>query len=256
MKIHHCTQQSPEWFELRRGLATASAADRIITPKKGELSAQADDYIAELISHRYVGIEPGFQSQAMLDGIAREPLAREWYVNAKIMEVRQVGLVVTDCGRFGASPDGLVGIDGALEIKCPQAKTHVKYLLDGRLPDEHKCQVHMELFVTSAAWIDFVSYCPPMPALVVRVEPDDFTKRLAVVLESFHEKYQIALAKIEKFTPANLHAKAMPKLKEAASKGPDCLKEAWENLTKETRAACAADLPKLKEQANRFNEQK
>ena len=105
MKIHHCEQRSPEWFELRRGLATASACDRIITPKKGDLSAQADDYIAELISHRYVGIEPGFQSQAMLDGIAMEPLARAWYERKRKIEVQQVGLCVTDCGRFGASPD-------------------------------------------------------------------------------------------------------------------------------------------------------
>lgn len=196
MKINHCIQGGTEWWEFHRGLATASSFDRIITPKKMELSAQADDLIAELISHRFIegSIAPtGYISPAMVNGIELEPEARRWYEFENDCEVQQVGICITDDGRFGASPDALVGGDGGLELKCPLPKTHVKYLLAGTLPDEYRCQVHGELFVTGRAWFDFVSYCPGLPPFCIRVVPDEFTKRLAVVLDLFWDKYERAL---------------------------------------------------------------
>lgn len=198
MKTHHCIQGSAEWWELHRGIPTASSFDRIITPKKAQISAQADDLIAELIAHRFMdSIAPeGYTSDAMLKGIQLEPEARRWYEFEHGVEVQQVGICISDCGRYGASPDALVGEDGGLELKCPLPKTHVKYLLAGTLPDEYRAQVHGELLVTGRAWFDFVSYCPPMPPLTVRVVPGEFTMQLAKALDQFWERYQEALAKI------------------------------------------------------------
>lgn len=199
MKIIECQQYSPEWWEARRGIPTASAFDRIITPG-GKLSAQADDYIAELIGDR-VCLTPNFLterpvSRAMANGTDCEPQARSWY-ELEHAEVQQVGFVVTDDLRFGCSPDGLVGSDGLLELKCPTLKTQVKYLLAGPvLPPEYKPQVHGQLFVTGRAWVDFVSYAPGLDKLLVRVFPDRYTTELKVALEVFYEKYREAWERI------------------------------------------------------------
>ena len=79
----------------------------------------------------------------------------------------------------GVSPDGLVGADGGLEIKCPAPSTHVKYLRDGKLPVAYKQQVMGCLWITGRSWWDFVSYHESMPALLIRVERDeDYIKAL------------------------------------------------------------------------------
>lgn len=198
MKIVKCEQYSPEWWEARRGIPTASAFDRIITPT-GKLSAQADDYINELIGER-VCLTPNFfadnpMSAAMANGRDCEPQARSWY-ELEHAEVERVGFIMTDDERFGCSPDGLVGSDGCLELKCPKLKTQVKYLLAGGLPPEYKPQVHGQLIVTGRSWVDFVSYAPGLDKLLVRVTPDAYTKEVKVALEVFYEKYRAAWERI------------------------------------------------------------
>jgi hypothetical protein len=205
--IHHDVEQcSNEWWELHRGRATASSFDKIIQPKKMLLSASVDDLIAELIAQKLTPmsmVPEGFISKPMLNGIAMEPEARSWYAMERGIDVQRVGFCTTDDGRFGASPDALCDQDGLIEIKSPLAKTHVRYLMDGELPSEYRCQVHGELLVTGRAWADFVSYCPPLPPFIVRVVPDDFTKALADCLEKFWTKYEATLKKI---TERSTHA--------------------------------------------------
>ncbi len=199
--IHHDVEQSsPAWWELHRAIASASSFDRIITPKQGKLSASCDDLIAELIAQKLTNcsmVPEGFVSKPMLNGIAMEGEARRWYEMDRNVDVIRCGFCTTDDGRYGASPDALCDQDGLIEIKCPLPKTHVRYLLDGELPADYRCQVMGELLVTGRAWADFVSYCPPLPPFIVRVVPDDFTKKLAECLEQFWEKYQSALTKIQ-----------------------------------------------------------
>lgn len=195
-----CEQLSHEWWTLRRGIPTASAFDRVLTPAQGKPSAQQDDYIAELIAERsefaapYVAPSGGYVTDEMAEGIRREPEARAWYALQAGCEVRQVGFVLSACGRWGCSPDGLIGADGVLELKNPAPRTHVRYRLRGGLPPEYRCQVHGALVVTGRRWADFVSYCPGFPPLLVRVEPDEFTDLLRAELERFSRKYADAIA--------------------------------------------------------------
>jgi putative phage-type endonuclease len=205
MKIFDVEQKSPEWWMLRKGIPTASQFDRIIQPKKMLPSASQEELIYELVAERMSQRAPGpadeYISEAMREGIRNEPHARRWYEAFTDLEVRKVGFCLTDCGRFGCSPDGLLYTDadsltGAVEIKCPQMKAQTKHLLQGELPSEYKCQVHGELLVTGLPFIDFVSYCPGLETFHIRVQPDAFTAKLAECLECFWKKYVEALRKV------------------------------------------------------------
>lgn len=207
MKIIECQQGSPEWFEARKGIPTASRFSKILTPKTLKLSASADDLICELIGERMSLIPPegadAFMNRAMRWGTECEAEARAWYAMEADMDVRQVGFVLTDDGRIGASPDGLVGDDGGLELKCPQASTQVAYLLAGELPAEYKAQVHGALIVTNRKWWDFLSYHPGLPPLLIRVFPDEYTVVLMEALDHFYARYQAALARVRGMEPKN-----------------------------------------------------
>lgn len=201
-QVFHCEQLSRDWWELRRGIPTASGFDRILTPAKGLPSASQNGYIAELISERADFVPPyilpsgGYVSDEMAEGIRREPEARSWYAMQTDGDVQQVGFVLSACGRFGCSPDALVGEDGGLELKNPAPKTHVEYLMRGELPVEYKCQVHGCLIVTGRKWFDFVSYCPGFAPFLVRVTPDEFTEKLRIELEAFSKRYRAALDRV------------------------------------------------------------
>jgi len=210
MKIIECKQGTPEWFAARVGKVTASVMDRIITPKTGKPSAQQHGLICEMLADESMGGAPDgveFMSRAMEHGVTVEPEARRWYAFDADADVEQVGLCVSDCGRFGCSPDGLVGEDGGLELKCPLAKTHIGYILAGGLPDDYKAQVHGSLIVTGRSWWDFVSYCYGLPAFKVRVVRDDFTAALEAELLAFWPRYTEArerLAALGAFAQNNI----------------------------------------------------
>lgn len=198
MKSFNFEQYSEQWWEIRRGVPTASRFHKIITPKTGKLSASADELICELVAER---VQPGPVepdrpiNRAMEHGIQTEDEARGWYEFDRDAKVQQVGFCLSDCGRFGCSPDGLIGDDGGLELKCPELRTQVRYLLDGGLPDEYKAQVHGSLIVTGRQWWDFVSYAPGLPQHVVRVVPDSYTELLRAALDQFWERYQSILSR-------------------------------------------------------------
>lgn len=195
-------QYSPEWWEARRGVPTASSFDRIIQPSKGLYSGAASKYIAQLVAET-IHMDPGAMTErpmnpAMRHGIETEQEARNFYEFQYLKgeaEVRQVGFVVSGCGRFGCSPDGLVGDDGLLELKCPQAATHVEYLMERVLPNEYKAQVHGQLLVTGRKWVDFMSYAAMYPPFVIRIVPDEFTQKLRRLLERFAADYAATLSK-------------------------------------------------------------
>lgn len=201
MRVIECRQLTPEWWEARRGVPTASQFGRILTPKTLKPSAQADAYIDELIGD-LVSLNPPVFSQngytaAMTAGREFEPEARRFYEMERGVDVREVGFVMDDLGRFGCSPDGLVGDDGGLELKCPLPKTHAGYLREGGLPVEYAPQVHGSLVVTGRAWWDFLSYAPGLPEVLVRVTPNEYTEALREALEVFWARYMEAMDKFK-----------------------------------------------------------
>lgn len=187
MKIIECEQGTPEWHLARRGVPTASNFSKIIT-STGKRSTQREKYMYELAGEKLGAIvEETYQSFAMQRGTILESEARDLYVFAHA-PVNKMGLCLSDCGRWGCSPDGLVGDNGGLEIKCPLVHTHVEYLLKCKdeMPVDYFQQVQGALLVTGREWWDFVSYFPGLQLLIIREEPEPvFQKLLKQELEAF-----------------------------------------------------------------------
>lgn len=212
MIFHDVEQGSDNWFSLRRGIPTASEFSRIITPAQGKTGGPGSkSYMAQLIGERlaiHLPVNaPNYMTRAMEHGREFEAEARRLFSFETNLEIGNGGFCQTDDKRFGSSPDGLIGIrdctdqvwiaSAALELKCPQPATHAEYLLDGDiLPVEYKYQVHGHLLVTGAPICWFMSYCPGMRPLLLKVEPDDTTEKLRAALEDFHNRLQEALAKV------------------------------------------------------------
>lgn len=156
-------QRSEEWFQARLGKVTASrVADVLAKIKSGE-SASRRNYKIQLVSERLTGErQETYVNQAMQDGIDREFYARERYVQ-QFGEVEEVGFVKHPTLEAGASPDGLVGTDGIIEIKCPMGSTHTETLMTQEVPSKYVPQIQFQLLVTGRKWCDFVSYNPMFP---------------------------------------------------------------------------------------------
>jgi len=187
-------QGTPEWLQERVGIATASRfADILATIKSGE-AADRRNYRAQLVVERLTGkpAENGFTTQAMRDGTEREPIAKMLYEVRTGHFVEEVGLLRHQIIECGASPDGLIGEDGGLEIKCPLAATHLKYmrLSSAEAPPEYVAQIQGSLLVTGREWWDFCSYNPSFPPnlqlIVRRIKRDNaYIDRLASEIDKF-----------------------------------------------------------------------
>jgi putative phage-type endonuclease len=159
-------QQTAEWLEMRKGRVTASrVADVMAVLKKGGESAARRNYRNELITEMLTGRSAEtFVSEAMMFGIEQEPYARAAYEMKADVMVDPGGFAVHDeIDRFGASPDGLIGSDGVLEIKCPTTAVHIGYLLAGVVPEDYQPQMLAEMACTGRKWCDFVSFDPRLP---------------------------------------------------------------------------------------------
>lgn len=171
-------QRSADWFSARLGLCTASKfADAIAKLKTGKPAQARQTYAIQLVAERLTGQPtPHFTTAAMQWGIDNEPAARIEYAWKRDVEVEEVGFIRHASIMAGASPDGLVGSEGAVEFKCPSSQRHLETWLGG-MPEEHMPQVQGQLWITGRVWCDFVSFDPRMPkelALYVqRVERDD-----------------------------------------------------------------------------------
>jgi hypothetical protein len=194
MKTLHCEQGSLEWKQARLGIPTASEAKRLIKKdmrKKNpvwERSEADSGYLAQCLAEWILQapLDEGL-SQWMDRGTESEPDARNWYEFENGVDVECVGFCTNDAGTFGASPDGLVGNDGGLEIKTPSAVNHVAYMLNPEsLYDKYKVQVQASLFVTGRKWWDLMSWNPSIKPVVYRVMPDpEFAEAFAPILNTF-----------------------------------------------------------------------
>lgn len=227
-------QGSERWENLRRERPTASNFKKIITAKKGEMSATAKPYAAHLAMQSYFNSDPDadrrWAGNKNTDaGHEFEPEAREKFMEYTGLTVVEVGFMSEDAEWFSGSPDGLIlkpGVDlerdairneagaiinglelflGGVELKSPMAETHTEWLLDGGLPDEHRAQVHASLFISGLPVWHFFAWNKAMPSPVhVVTTPDAFTKSLAKAANDFRILYietRKKLAPMMKTTP-------------------------------------------------------
>lgn len=172
MRIISCEQGTDEWFQARLGCPSGSGFAKLITAT-GKSSTSADTYINELIAELVIGEQQHITpNEWMIRGTELEPDARAFYEFERDVQVQEVGFCKHDSMECGISPDGLVGDDGGIEIKCPKASTHIKYLRNQQLPTEYKAQVQGALWITGREWWDFLSYHPSLPPFLIRVLPD------------------------------------------------------------------------------------
>lgn len=186
-------QRTDEWFLARIGKVTASrVADLMAKTKSGPSAASRANLMADLICERLTGQrQEGFTSAAMQWGTDTEPQARAAYEFMTDAAVVETGLclhpVIAD---FGASPDGLVGDDGLLEIKCPNSAAHIETLLIGEAPAKYNAQMQAQMSCTGREWCDFVSFDPRLPAdmqiFIKRVHRDeDFIWKMEAEVSAF-----------------------------------------------------------------------
>jgi predicted phage-related endonuclease len=201
-------QNTEEWRLARCGHVTASRVhDIVATTRSGGFTAGRKNYLAELVAERLTGTPaPTYVSAAMAYGTECEAEARFEYALAMGVEIEEVGFLLHPLiGEAGASPDGLVGADGLVEIKCPNTATHIDTLLGEKIPVEYITQMQFQMAVTGRQWCDWVSYDKRLPkhmsAIVRRVRRDDdvieklnaevitFLRELAETVDLLRKRY-------------------------------------------------------------------
>lgn len=205
-------QRTEEWYAARLGKATASRVhDIVAATKSGGYTAGRKNYLSELVRERLSGMPyPQYVNAAMNHGTEYEPEARFRYALATGAEIEEVGFVLhPKVIHAGASPDGLVGSDGLVEIKCPHSPgTHLDFLLTGKIDPNYIDQMWWQMACTGRRWCDYVSYDPrglpeEMQLKIRRVERDDkaiakleaeveqFLRDVADTVALLRERYQV-----------------------------------------------------------------
>ena len=159
-------QQTPEWFAARLGKATGSRISDIVSKTKTGYGSSREDYLFQLVVERLTGVNTvSYSSPAMQWGVEQEEYARSAYEAHMGVLVDQVGSI--DHPRIAmssASPDGLIGDDGMVEIKCPMTKNHLNMFLGQSIAKSYMDQMMWQMAVTGRKWVDYVSFDPRCPA--------------------------------------------------------------------------------------------
>jgi hypothetical protein len=184
-------QRSDEWFNLRRGIVTASAVGQLLTPT---LKVADNDTSRALVTNLAIERINGWSEETpmtadMWRGVEHEPIARDRY-NDEHEPATEFGFMRRDEDGWslGLSPDGVVGDDGLIEIKCPRAKAHFRTILTDRVPSLYMPQCQGALLVSGREWLDYVSFHAGMPLKVIRVLPDpDWFAAIELACRRFEE---------------------------------------------------------------------
>lgn len=204
MKIYNDIEQgSPEWMALRCGRVTMSRAKDCISKGRGSSpSLTREKYLYEIVSERLTGQpESQYTNQAMEHGTITEPEARLVYQDKESVIVDQIGFVEHD-ENTGCSPDGVIGKEGLLEIKCPKTSTQIRRIMENDFPSEYKAQVQGQLWICEREWCDFVSYDPriegPASYFKIRVHRDEkYIKELQIGIEKFIEEVERIVGRLK-----------------------------------------------------------
>ena len=195
-------QGTHDWLMERVGFVTASRfKDVLAVLKSGAPAAPRKAYLMELVCERMTG-QPveHFVNKAMQWGIDNEAAARAAYCKQTGNGVTAAGFLRHATLKAGCSPDGIIDMEGGIEIKCPQTSTHVETLLNG-MSEDHLPQVQGAMWITGYAWWDFVSFDPRMPEglqlYVQRVQRDDaFIANLETQVKAFSDEADEMIAKL------------------------------------------------------------
>ena len=198
-------QRTEDWFAIRLGKVTASCISKVTAKTKTGWGAERANYKAQLVAERLTGQrQEGFTNSAMQWGVDTEEAARNAYVflegNSVIEEAFVVHPTIADAG---ASPDGLVGDDGLLEIKCPNTATHIETLKGAAIPAKYVGQMQWQMACTGRKWCDFVSFDPRMPddmqLFVKRLDrDDDYIADLEKAVADFLAEVEADIAELTK----------------------------------------------------------
>lgn len=198
-------QGSPEWHAARVGKITASRVVDVMARTKAGWGASRANYAAELIAERLTGnAAASFTNDAMRWGTDQEPYAREAYARKFGVDVFEIGFVDhPEVAMSGASPDGLIGDDGLVEIKCPNTATHLDTLLSGSVPGKYITQMQWQMACTGRDWCDFASFDPRLPLnmqLFVQRVPRDVGLILDLETEvsAFHDEIEAKLSELRR----------------------------------------------------------
>jgi hypothetical protein len=199
MKRIDVKQGTLEWLNARAGIVTASEMDNLVTPLwKIKAGDAVDSYLYRKLAEKWRGEAlPAFSgSGAMEQGSIKEEEAIPWYEFDHDVVVERVGLITTDDGRIGCSPDGLLP-GGGMEVKCPEVHTHVRYLLGGELPKDYRAQVQGCMLVTGAQWWKFLSYSRGMPQLLLTIERNEEAQQaLRQAIDAFNRRLDECYARL------------------------------------------------------------
>lgn len=208
-----CEQRTAEWHQARLGKATASKIADIVAKTKSGPSASRANYLADLVAERLTGCQTaGFVNAAMQHGIDSEAAARDAYQIHALCTVEEVGFV--DHPRVamsGASPDGLVGADGLIEVKCPNTATHIATLTGAPIPAKYLHQMMWQMACTERQWCDFVSFDPRLgEALQLHVQrvhrDEDVIAELEREVEAFLTEVSATEAKLRALSSERIAA--------------------------------------------------
>jgi putative phage-type endonuclease len=197
--IHDIEQGTEEWHNLRLAMPTASRFKDVLAKGSG---ATRKAYLYQLAAESITGLrEDSYSNKYMEHGTETEPQARAMYELSTAQSVTQVAFIKHDFINIGCSPDGLIGDDGIIEIKCPKTTTQIETYLSGKMPTCHIPQVQGQLWITERLWCDFISFDPRINGessfMCVRVmRDDDYIKNLQSELVTFNNELNLLIEKL------------------------------------------------------------
>jgi len=196
MRVIYCEQRSPEWWEIRKGLPTASIADKLMTPT-GKKSTQSKGIIGTFVAEA-LGLQdppPPISTYWMERGINLEEETARWFELEMGFTLTQCGFILNEDGTAGCSPDGLVvepteenGVNkivAGFEGKAPKPSTHIQYLIEGVVPKGYLPQIDFSMAVSGLRTWWFISYSPGLPALILPVHWSEKTDLMVQCIRDF-----------------------------------------------------------------------
>lgn len=209
IEILDCEQRSPEWYEARRGIPTASNFGKIMAKGEGKMRRS---YLLQLAAEILTGeLLETYSNADMERGREHEAAAARLYAYANDCEIRHAGFIrwigPGNGGWVGYSPDGLIGDDGLVEIKSKRGDLLIGTILNGKFPGEHYWQCLGGMLVAEREWIDLVCYWPGIPLFtktLQRSDPQvaDDMRLLREEIERFNEELQHTVDKVKRYGAA------------------------------------------------------